>query len=236
MTERGAHVEEGNMAAAGEANKEHQAAATTLLSNRKARQKALPKATPRRPRMRVKTEKLAVGLQSNMESLGLGFEQLVISKEELESGENAEEWASASAVVDKGPDCICLSNFCKARHPDLNLDWKFDPNHGSHHSSLHGMDRANLRVHSFSQVFSYNVGLGEWKDGVRREQIRTSVADTLASSSGPAGDIIFRFCLGFLESQFPPPEGEGLPRCSIQDRLLNKTYFEGIATSFGKKC
>ena len=75
--------------------------------------------------------------------------------------------------------------------------------HIAHHSAVHGLIRAGLRVHSYLQTFAYNVGLGEWSDQTRREQIVASMKATLCSNTGPADDPIFRACLPFMERCSP---------------------------------
>lgn len=50
-------------------------------------------------------------------------------------------------------------------------------------------------------LMAYNVGFGEWRDGSRWEQMRKSVADTVAVTA-PGGDELFQFCLpGLLRSK-----------------------------------
>ena len=197
-TERGELLREGNVAAARAAAQEHLDKASTLFVNRK-------KETPckKRVKKRVKSQHLGLALHQNMRSMGLpGLNMFRIPDDELQKGEHPELWPSGSAVSDKGPDCVCLSHFL--HHKKLNLDWGWDPCHGAHHSAQHGLKRANLAVHAFSQVFSYNVGLGEWSDNVRREQVLESMASTLETSGGHFNDVIFRACLRF---ERPPPGG-----------------------------
>lgn len=132
--------------------------------------------------------------------MGLGgFATFEIAEEELEQGEHPKAWPLSGFVSDKGPDCCCLRNFL-VYYLRLCIDWWFDPNHGAHHSCQHALSRAGVRVHSWLMIVAHNLGQGEWRDGSRREQVHQSVQDTVASSGGPMGDVVFRHLLPFLRA------------------------------------
>ena len=168
------------------------AAEHAIHSMRLFRPRADAGAQPRRRiKKRVKTYKLGVALDTNQQAFGLqGWSAFQISEEQLRTGMGAKRWPYLGVVSDLGPDCLCLRNFLRSDQHRL-VDLWFDPNHGGHHSCQHGMDRSGLRFHSATMTFAYNVGLGEWKDGSRREQVLTSITDTM-NSTDVADDVVFR--------------------------------------------
>ena len=192
-------------------------------------------------RYRVKSYKLAQALDSNLSALGLGgFRRLKVADADMAGERDAENWVCASINSDKGSDCLCLRSFL-LNHLKLNIDWSFDTSHGAHHSAGHAMVRSGLRVHSYMMSFAYNVGLGEWHDGTRREQIGQSMKDTMLTSAGNASnDVLFQAALPFFEKTSPPADGlwstdyeqslyDDLKRQSIWDqsetRLSNCKFF-----------
>ena len=186
-------VQLGDIAAARNAGEEHNRAAETVFASRKVHKPGLK--LKRRQRYRAKSQKLAIALDVQLRAAGTGgWQSLYVDDERRERGDDPEAWKAGTVVSDKGSDCLCLRNFL-VHELRLNLMWDFDPCHGAHHSGQHALSRAGLRVHSYLMMFSYNIGLGEWKDGARREQVLASMQDSLAACGGPAGDAVFRACL-----------------------------------------
>ena len=180
VTERGMALQRGDPVAAKDAMADYRAGAERLVlaTKRKKRQKVT-----KHCRYRVKSYKLGMSLDANMAALGLGgFSRLKIGPEQLADAGYAHRWAHASVISDKGPDCMCLRAYLLHKL-GLNLDWTFDPCHGAHHSASHGLQRAGLKTHSLLMCFAYNIGLGEWKDQKRREQIVQSMTDTMSGSN-----------------------------------------------------
>ena len=222
-TERGMVREQEGPGAAAAAGAEHNEAALRVTSVT-VRKGAHP--LRRRTKYRTKSYKLAVSLNSQLLSVGLpGLRELHVPEEQRQAGTDAEAWHVGSVVSDKGSDCLCLRNFlCHELH--LNLMWDWDPCHGAHHSASHALQRANLKVHSFLMMFAYNVGLGEWKDGARREQVVKSMQDTMDSCGGPAVDVMFRACLKAFQAttnaSTMTEESEALIYSQLHDSIWNQ--------------
>ena len=133
----------------------------------------------RRTMYRQKTLDLLLNMHCQFLDLGLGgLQKLQVDEQELEDGIYPEKWNTGSVVIDKGPDGMCARNF-SLKSLRLNLDWIFDTRHGGHHSAMHAIDYAKLRVNNWLMLYAYNIGLGEWKDGARRDQIVESIQDTV---------------------------------------------------------
>lgn len=195
-TERGAHVERGEPVQAAEAAKAHGASAEQLFTSRKKRQRI-----KRKEKYRTKSRKLGIAYDSCLKALGCGgLSAFEIQDLELERGTQPETWPLLSIVSDMGPDCVCLANYL-VNKLSLNVDVTYDPCHGAHHACHDGMNRANLRTHSYLMMFAYNIGLGEWKDGTRREQVKQSMADTQQSCGSFHDDVVFRYCMAGLHQE-----------------------------------
>lgn len=205
VTERGRHLESGDLDGAHVAAQVHAEKVGQLFIARKQRGKLV---LSRRSKFRTKSFKLAVVVDQQIKAFGYrGLEDLVIDEDELENGVNPSSWRLAGMLSDKGPDCACLKAFLE-QVLNLSLDWWLDPCHGGHHSAQHGQDRAGLRMHAFSMTFAYNCGLGEWGDGTRREQVLRSIEDTMQTSGGPHNDPAFMACLSDFTRERPPEDGD----------------------------
>ena len=124
---------------------------------------------------------------------GIQLKDLQVPEAELASPAQPLSWLLAGGVIDKGSDGVCGSNFL-VRKLRLNLSIWYDPSHGAWRSCLGALSGAGLMTHAFIMLMTYNVGFGEWKDGTRYEQVKTSVQDTIQSCQ-PADDDIFQFVL-----------------------------------------
>ena len=54
---------------------------------------------------------------------------------------------------------------------------------GAWNSAKEGLLHAGLHVHECLMLLTYNVGYGEWNDGLRYEKLRIAVADSINGSS-----------------------------------------------------
>ncbi|CAK0893624.1 unnamed protein product [Prorocentrum cordatum] len=97
------------------------------------------------------------------------------------------------------------------------------------------MARAGLKTHSYLMTFAYNIGLGEWRDQARREQVKASLQDTLATSGGPAYDAVFRHCSAVFERDRPPPNGAWTAEHAEQvyEELKQRTCWDESETRIG---
>ena len=208
-------------AEAAAAVEEHNKEVPQLFTTRNERRVTLR----RRVKYRIKSYKLVLSLHTQLIALGIkqGFQSFEVDEEELEAGRSPEQWRLLSVVSDLGPDNVCARNFLAGKLR-LNVDWCWDPCHGGHHSCQRGLDRAGLRTHSFSMIFAYNIGLGEWKDGSRREQVLQSVTDSLATSGGPSNDVCYRLCAPFF--QLETTDGDGSRMVSTED---DEQRYAGLA-------
>ena len=183
----------------------------------------------RRNKYRTASYKLGVALNNQLDSLQLGgFGRLLVAEADLESGERADVWPGASIVTDQGPDCNCLANFLRSM-PALNLELDADTNHGAHHAVQHGQDRAGLRTHAYLMTFCWNVGLGEWKDYSRRQQVEESLAATLNATSCAADDEILQFALPFslvaMRARGAPADDNDAFADEIRAQLIESTVW-----------
>ena len=78
----------------------------------------------------------------------------------------------------------------------MNAEAHFDASHGGTGSIRHACSTAGLSCQFVLALISCNAPLGDWKDGARREQIRTVIAEATRASSH-AEDA----ALGFVESR-----------------------------------
>ena len=112
---------------------------------------------------------------------GKGLKDFQITEEELANPSSPLEWPLLMGVADKGPDGVCSVNYCRKLR--INMDMFWDGSHGAWGSGRDGIAAAGLGTHVYLMNIAYNAGHGEWKDGVRYEQIKdaTILVTTFAS-------------------------------------------------------
>ena len=129
--------------------------------------------------------------------IGKRFQNLVLPEEDRTSGQDAWTWELGHIATDKGPDCSCFANFL--RWPAwANVEWHWGPSHGATASIRFACAKAGLACHSYLSLLSYNAGCGEWKNGERREQVRTSIARATAANT-PSSDAAWHY----VQTRFP---------------------------------
>lgn len=155
-------------------------------------------------------------------STGLSLRDLVVPEAELAAPSQPLLWVGASAVLDKGSDGVCAAHYLQRKFR-LNLLVDYDTSHGAWRSCIGAVNEAQLGTHSFLCLMAYNVGYGEWKDGTRFEQVRTSIQETVQGCSA-GQDEVFQFTVNGMLRDKGMSE---MPRTEALEESLYRTLEDG---------
>lgn len=151
------------------------------------------KATAAPKMKRQKSCQWVAMLENALACVGVALKDFRVPADKLKDASDCLSWKLLGVASDKGPDAVCGSSFL-SRCVQLNMDTWWDPSHGAWRACLNALADCGLAIHNMLMVMAYNVGFGEWKDGSRWEQIRTSVIDT-ATTGTPEVDDVFQYVL-----------------------------------------
>lgn len=128
-----------------------------------------------------------------------GLATFQVSTEKLATRADPLNWPLALGVADKGPDSVCSAAFLNYKlHCNVDMTW--DTAHGAWGSCRDGVQRAGLSSHLWLALMAYNVGLGEWKDRSRQEQIKQSIIDNFKTSTTQT-DVCWQVCVADILNQ-----------------------------------